>query len=138
MFTSAIKLTMAAMVAVSSTAAFAGNFDIQGGGQPKLKVKKAQLGIISPDNVACPAPAKMVGWIFTTKPGKLNYMIARKGGTVSGPFEIEAKKGANGISMASFTRNFPVHTSIDAEYRILIGAKYNKTLSNWAPLNVSC
>ncbi|MEM9278358.1 MAG: hypothetical protein AAGA76_07270 [Pseudomonadota bacterium] len=129
-------VALTAMAVIPSATATAGNF--VDGGQPKLKVQKAQLAIKSPDNVACPAPAKMSGWIFTNKPGTLHYMIARKGGSVSGPFEIKSVKGANGLNVASFNREFPVHSSINAEYRILIGQKYKKTLSNWAPLNVSC
>ncbi|MEM9332981.1 MAG: hypothetical protein AAGA53_16790 [Pseudomonadota bacterium] len=130
------KLALAALIALPSTTAMAGNFI--DGGQAKMKVKKAQLAIKSPNAAGCPAEAKMTGWIFTNKPGTVHYMIARKGGSVSGPYAIQAVKGSNGLNVASFTRQFPVHNSINAEYRILIGAKYQKTLSNWAPLNVSC
>ena len=129
--------TLVALALVSgSTAAFAGNLIAPPAA--KLKVTKAQLAIKSPIVNVCPAPAKMTGWIFTNKPGTLQYMIVRKGGNVSGPFTIESKTGANGLHMASFTRNFNVHHKIDSEYRILIGNKYGKALSNWAPLKASC
>ena len=132
------RLTIAtgiAMVALS-TGVSAGNFiDAQ---NTKFKVIKAQLAIKSPNVNACPAAAKMAGWIFTNKPGTLQYMIARKGGTVSGPYTIQSKKGADGIHMASFSKSFDVHFKTNSEYRILVGEKYGKTLSNWAPLKASC
>ncbi len=65
-------------------------------------------------------------------------MIVRKGGMVSGPYALQSKKGANGLYMASFSKTFDVHHKIDAEYRILIGDKYGKTMSKWAPLKASC
>ncbi|MGI9350486.1 MAG: hypothetical protein ACR2O3_02885 [Rhizobiaceae bacterium] len=136
MLNSKMAFALAAIMTISASPV--GAKDFVNGGQPKLKVKSAQLAVMSTNNLGCPAPAKMTGWIFTTKPGTVHYMIARKGGTVSGPFEAKAIKGTNGLNVASFTRSFPVHTSIDAEYRILIGEKYGKTLSNWAPLAVSC
>ena len=124
------------MVAAGSTSVSAGNLiDAQ---NTKFKVTKAQLAIKSPNVNVCPASAKMAGWIFTNKPGTLQYMIARKGGTVSGPYTIQSKKGANGLHMASFSKSFDVHFKTDAEYRILVGEKYGKTLSNWAPLKASC
>ena len=129
----AVGLVAAATVA---TAAFAGN--IIAPPANALKVTKAQLAIKSPNVNVCPAGAKMTGWIFTNKPGTLEYMIVRKGGQVSGPFQVQSKTGANGLHMASFSRNFQVHHKIDAQYRILIGNKYGKALSNWAPLKASC
>ncbi len=135
---SKILVALAATLSVATlSSAFAGNFVLPK--EPtKLKVVKAQLAIKSPGEGACPMPAKMTGWIFTSKPGTVQYMIARKGGSVSGPYTANAVKGSNGIHIASFSRNFDVHHSIDAEYRILIGQKYGKTLSNWAPLTKSC
>ncbi len=131
-----ISIVAALMVVAGSVNVSAGNFvDAQ---NTKFKVTKAQLAIKSPNVNVCPASAKMAGWIFTNKPGTLQYMIARKGGTVSGPYTVQSKKGANGIHMASFSRSFDVHHKIDAEYRILVGEKYGKTLSNWAPLKASC
>jgi hypothetical protein len=129
----AVGLVATATVA---TAALAGNVIAPPGAS--LKVTKAQLAIKSPNVNVCPAGAKMSGWIFTNKPGNLEYMIVRKGGQVTGPFQIQSKTGANGLHMASFSRNFQVHHKIDAHYRILIGNKYGKALSNWAPLKASC
>ncbi|NKB51051.1 MAG: hypothetical protein GKR97_02305 [Rhizobiaceae bacterium] len=127
---------LALALSVGSGAAFAGNLIAPPGGQ--LKVTKAQLAINSPIVNVCPAPAKMTGWIFTNKPGTIQYLLARKGGSVSGPYTIQSKTGANGLHMASFTRSFDVHHKVDSQYRILIGTKYGKTLSNWAPLKASC
>jgi len=131
-----LSLLLALALATGSTAAFAGKLIAPPA--TKMKVTKAQLAIKSPIVNVCPAAAKMSGWIFTNKPGKIQYMLARKGGNVSGPYTIYSKTGANGLHMASFTRNFDVHHKIDSEYRILIGNKYGKTLSNWAPLKASC
>ena len=130
-----LAVTLVATAAVA-TAAFAGN--IIAPPANALKVTKAQLAIKSPNVNVCPAGAKMIGWIFTNKPGTLEYMIVRKGGQVTGPFQVQSKTGANGLHMASFTRSFQVHHKIDAQYRILIGNKYGKALSNWAPLKASC
>ncbi len=135
---SKISIALAATLSVATlSSAFAGNFVLPKE-STKLKVVKAQLAIKSPDQGICPMPAKMTGWIFTSKPGKVQYMIAKKGGTVSGPYTANSVKGSNGIHIASFSRTFDVHHSINAEYRILVGKKYGKTLSNWAPLNASC
>lgn len=125
-----------ATLAAVATAALAGN--IMAPTAAALKVTKAQLAIKSPTVNVCPAAASMTGWIFTNKPGTLEYMIVRKSGQVTGPFQIQSKTGGNGLHMASFSRNFQVHHKIDAEYRILIGSKYGKALSNWAPLKASC
>lgn len=132
------NIAIAAALAASAitTTASAGNFvDAK---NTKFKVVKAQLAIKSPEAQVCPSPAKMAGWIFTNKPGTLQYLIARKGGTVSGPYTANSKKGANGLHMASFSKTFDVHHPIDAQYRIIIGEQYGKTLSNWAPLKASC
>ncbi|MEM7289954.1 MAG: hypothetical protein AAF412_06245 [Pseudomonadota bacterium] len=136
MNTGKATLTVALALAAITTSATAGN--LVKAPNTKMKVVKAQLAIKSPDANACPAAAKMAGWIFTNKPGTVEYMIVRQGGSVSGPFAVQSKKGANGLHMASFSRNFNVHATIDAKYRIIIGEKYGKTLSNWAPLKASC
>lgn len=101
-----------------------------------MLIKSAQFAIKSPASNACPAPAKSTGWIFTSKPGPVSYMIVRKGGGVAGPFMAEAVAGPAG-AMATVTRNFEVHSAIDAEYRILV-ANSGGIASNWAPLRASC
>ena len=131
-----VSILIATTLAAATTSAMAGKL-LQPPGA-SLKVVKAQLAIKSPNADVCPAGAKMTGWIFTNKPGKFEYMIAKKGGKVSGPFPILSKTGANGLHMASFSRNFLVHQNIDAEYRILVASRYGKTLSNWAPLRATC
>jgi hypothetical protein len=78
----------------------------------------------------------MTGWIMTTKPGIVSYMMVRKGGSVSGPFQIQAVASANG-GMATFSQNIQIVTAIDAEYRILV-AGGSGIVSNWAPLKASC
>lgn len=101
-----------------------------------LTVKSAQFAIKSPASNACPAPAKSTGWIFTSKPGSVSYMIARKGGGVAGPFTAQAIKTATG-GMATISRNFEVKSAIDTEYRILVAGS-GGVVSNWAPLKASC
>ena len=106
--------------------------------EKQFQVVEAQLAIKSPTNYNCPSNAKISGWIMTNKPGKFEYMIARKGGNVAGPYSAVSKKRPNGINMATFSRKFKVHNPVKTEYRILVTNKYGKTLSNWAPLNAYC
>jgi hypothetical protein len=115
--------------------AHAQNF--QNPGVSSMKATGAQLAIKSPKVNVCPTPAKMVGWIMTTKPGTVSYMIVRRGGSVSGPFNAEAVPAAKG-AMATITRNVTIHDPIDAEYRILVADGTGKVVSNWAPLKASC
>ena len=99
-------------------------------------VKSAQFAIKSPASNACPAAAKSTGWIFTSKPGPVSYMIARKGGGVAGPFTALAVEGPGG-PVATISRNFEVISAIDTEYRLLVAGS-GGVVSNWAPLKASC
>src|SRR5512145_2625736 len=87
--------------------------------QPEFKALSALMAIKSPASNACPAQAKMVGWIKTNRPGTVLYMVARKGGAVSGPFKATAVEAASG-AMATISRDMQIHQPIDAEYRILV------------------
>ncbi|MBU4531592.1 MAG: hypothetical protein KUA43_15625 [Hoeflea sp.] len=128
-------LTAAAMLI--SVPAFAGQKLAAPQDGPML-VKSAQFAIKSPASNTCPAPAKSTGWIFTSKPGTVSYMIVRKGGGVAGPFKAEAVKAASGAgAMATIKRDFEVNSAIDAEYRILVAGS-GGIASNWAPLRASC
>ena len=120
-----------------ATAAIASSQGLMAPQDGPMKAVGAQLAIKSPAINACPANAKMTGWIMTSKPGTVSYMIAKKGGGVSGPFQAEAVKSVNG-GMASFSRNLAIHQAIDAEYRILVADGTGKVMSNWAPLRASC
>lgn len=141
-------ITLAGLLAVATiTTASAGNIlapkpSGNGGILPpqaqSFKVTTAQLAIKSPTSYSCPSNAKISGWIMTNKPGNFEYMIARKGGKVAGPFKAVSEKRPNGLNMATFSRNFKVYHPIETEYRILVNSKYGKTLSNWAPLNAYC
>lgn len=136
MFNVKNALAASMLAALSLNAAMAGTL-IAPGAKP-IKVTKAQLAIKGPITNACPTNAKMALWLFTNKPGKVEYMIAKKGGQVSGPYTIQSVKGANGISMASFSKNLAIHQAIDTEYRILVGKKYGLVMSSWVPLKASC
>ncbi|MFZ1814478.1 MAG: hypothetical protein WBO55_19870 [Rhizobiaceae bacterium] len=126
-----------ALVAMTlpATAVMAKNFAVNP--TSELVATKAQLAIKSPASNACPATAQLAGWIFTNKPGTVRYLMARKGGSVQGPFEIEAVPSQNG-AMASFSRTINIVTAIDTEYRLLVADGTGKVLSNWAPLKANC
>jgi len=120
-----------------TTAAVASSENLAVPTEAKFKPISAQLAIKSPKVNVCPTDATMAGWIHTNKPGTVSYMIARKGGTVSGPFQLQAVKSVNG-GMASFSKTFPIHAAINAEYRILVSGSDGKVMSNWVPLTASC
>src|SRR5690606_20128593 len=136
--TSRMKL-LGCMMAVSF-AAIAGTASAQNfkapGNEP-FKAVSAMMAIKSPITNTCPTEAKMAGWIMTNKPGVVSYMIARKGGSVAGPYQVNAVPSAKG-AMATFSRNLQIHNAIDAEYRILVADGTGKVMSNWAPLKASC
>ena len=127
-------LAMLAMVATAG-AVNAQNFKSQG--ETPLKALSAMMAIKSPASNACPAQAKMAGWIMTNKPGPVLYMVARKGGDVSGPYQANAVPSAKG-AMATISRKLTIHEATDTEYRILVADGTGKVMSNWAPLKASC
>ncbi|WP_417409448.1 hypothetical protein [Hoeflea sp.] len=128
-------IILTAVAIAISAPAFAGQ-KLAAPQEGPMIVKSAQFAIKSPASNACPAPAKSTGWIFTSKPGPVSYMIVRKGGAVAGPFKAEAVKAASG-AMATISRSFEVTSAIDAEYRILVAGS-GGVASNWAPLKASC
>jgi hypothetical protein len=130
-------ITAIVVTGMVATATLASSQGLKAPGNSPFKAISAQLAIKSPSVNVCPANAKMAGWIMTNKPGTVSYMIARKGGSVSGPFTLEAVKSVNG-GMASFSKVFPVHQAIDAEYRILVSGTDGQVMSNWVPLKASC
>jgi len=113
-----------------ATAAVAGIDDLQVGGNGPDKVLKVQFGIKAPTGV-CPTTGERMGWVFTNYEGSVRVMIARKFGGVSAPFYIQAKKGQNGLYMASFKHAFQILGPIDAEYRLLA---QGGAVSNWVRL----
>ena len=131
-----IKSITMALCAFAFAATGALALDIQAGGQPKLKATKIQLGIISPDNNACPGPAKMTIWVFSNKPGTIPVMLVRNNGTVTGPHMVETKKGANNKSMGVWSQDLNIVTPIDAEYRVVTPG--SDVASNWVPLHAEC
>ena len=129
-----ITLLTAAIIALSAPALAGQKLAAPQDGP--MSITSAQLAIKSPASNACPASAKLTGWIFASKPGPVSYMIVRKGGAVTGPFKAEAVKAASG-AMATISRSFEVTSAIDAEYRILVVGS-GGVVSNWAPLKASC
>jgi hypothetical protein len=136
MHSAARNLCAIAAVAMTLSAGAAAAQNFQAPGAQPFKIMGAQLAIKSPASHNCPNQAKMTGWIMTTKPGPVSYMMVRKGGSVSGPFQIQAIATPNG-GMATFSQNIQIVTAIDAEYRILV-AGGSGIVSNWAPLKASC
>lgn len=130
-------ITAFLVTALVTSAAIASSQNLQAPTAGPLKAVSAQLAIKSPNVNVCPANATMAGWIHTTKPGPVSYMIAKKGAGVSGPYTINAVKSVNG-GMASFSRNLEIHQAINAEYRILVSGSDGKVMSNWVPLRASC
>lgn len=133
--TSIVPAMAIVAMALPAASAFAGNF--QNPGPEAFKATGAMMAIKSPATNACPAAAKMTGWIMTNKPGSVSYMIARKGGGVSGPYQVNAVPSAQG-AMATISRNMEIHQPVNAEYRILVADGTGQVMSNWAPLKASC
>lgn len=130
-------ITAAIVVGLVTTATLAASQNIKAPSNAPLKAISAQMAIKSPAVNVCPANAKMAGWIHTNKPGTLTYMIAKKGGGVSGPYTIQAVESVNG-GLASFGRDLEIHQAINTEYRILVPGGSEPIMSNWVPLKASC
>ena len=133
----AVLIRLGLVAAIISIPAFANGQTIKAPNVEPFKAIGALLAIKSPKVNACPTQARMAGWITTNKPGTISYMIAKKGGAVSGPYQLEAVKSKN-VAMASFSRKLPISQAIDTEYRILVADGTGKVMSNWVPLRASC
>jgi hypothetical protein len=127
---------VAAAIALSSVALAGGIADFKVGNAGKLVPTSIQLGIISPEDNVCPGNGKLTAWVESNKPGTLNIMIVRKGGNVAGPYAVSTVKGANGLVMGSYTQTLPIHSPVDAEYRVVVAG--SGLTSNWAPLYAEC
>ncbi|MBU1303898.1 MAG: hypothetical protein KKF33_00045 [Alphaproteobacteria bacterium] len=134
--TSTLKAGLIALLTLTAVTGGASALDLKAGGQVKLKATSAQLGIISPAGNVCPGPAKLTAWVRTNKPGTVPILIVRKGGQVSGPYNVTTVKGANGVIMGSYSKPMNIVTPIDAEYRIVIPG--STVASNWVPLTADC
>src|SRR5690606_18817550 len=106
--------------------------DLQGGGQVKLRPTKAQLGIKSPADGVCPGAAKVTAWVFTNKPGKVDFMLVRKSGGVLGPYTVESVATAGGKYMGTLNTGFMIDAPTDTAYRIVIAG--SDVVSNWVPM----
>jgi hypothetical protein len=126
-----LKTALAIGLAVAATATSAMAFELQAGGTVKLKPTKAQLGIISPDDGDCPGLAKVTAWIFTNKPGKIDFMLVRQSGGVLGPYSVQTVAGPGG-NIGSLNTGFAIDAPTDTAYRIVIAG--TNVTSNWVPL----
>lgn len=135
-FKSAVAAAVAIVALTGTALAFQPNFepgfDLQGGGQVKLKPTKAQLGIISPADGVCPGNAKVTGWVFTNKPGKVDVLLVNKKGGVFGPYAVTTSENSGGKILGSFNTGFAVDAPTDTKYRIVIAG--TDVVSNWVPL----
>lgn len=104
--------------------------------QPK-NILKAQMGIKGPKTNLCPNEAIVQVWVFTDFEGPVPVMIARKGMGAGQPIVLQAKKAGNGKYMATYKKTFPITSSIDTQYRVLVGGGQG-VASNWVPLKASC
>jgi hypothetical protein len=129
---SLMKTGLAVLLTIAATATAAQAFELQGGGAPKFKPTKAQLGIISPANGVCPGPAKVTAWVFSNKPGTANVMLVNKSGGVYGPYAVTTKDTGNGVVMGSFNTGFMIDAPTDTAYRMVIVG--SSVTSNWTPL----
>jgi hypothetical protein len=132
-----VFIRLGILCAIVAIPAFANSQTLKTPQAEPFKVIGALLAIKSPATNACPAQAKIAGWITTNKPGPVSYMIAKEGGGVSGPFTVNAVKTANGAT-ASFSRNLEIHQAIDTKYRMLVPNATGNVMSNWVPLKASC
>ena len=131
------RLFLAAAAAILATGATANALDLQVGGSGPLNVTSAMMAIQSPDSNACPAQAKMKAWIYANKAGPVSYMIIRHGQS-AGPVRTATTKKVNGLYVAEISNTFPVHATIDAQYRIAARGAGDYVMSNWAPLTADC
>jgi hypothetical protein len=130
-------LVLALAVTATAAQAFTPAFDpavddLQGGRQVKLKPTKAQLGIISPADGVCPGAAKLTAWVFTNKPGEIDFMLVRQSGGVLGPYSVQTVETAGGKFMGTLNTGFMIDAPTDTAYRIVIAG--TDVVSNWAPL----
>ena len=130
------RFVLATIAAALSTTAWAGG-NLQVGGTGPLLVKSAMLAIKSPAGLGCPANASMKAWIYTTKAGKISYMMIRHG-QGAGTVQTATAKKVNGKFVAEISRNLVIHNSIDAKYRIAARGIGDFRFSNWVPLKASC
>ncbi|MCB1386109.1 MAG: hypothetical protein KDJ80_09240 [Nitratireductor sp.] len=130
-------ITTVVVTGLVTSAAIASSQAFKAPTEGPLKAIGAQLAIKSPAVNVCPATAKMALWIQTNKPGPVSYMIAQKGGVVTGPYTVEAVKSATG-GMASVSKNLQIEKAVDTEYRVLVSGADGKVMSQWVPLRASC
>jgi hypothetical protein len=126
-----LKTGLALALAFAAATGAANAFDLQGGGQAKLKTTKVQLGIISPDN--CPGKGEIHVWAFTNKPGNVSVLIVEKSGDVLGPYQITTVAGSGGVVLGTYQKNLMIHNAIDEDYRV-VSVDNPNVHSNWVPL----
>lgn len=130
-------ITAFVVMTIVTSAAIASSPSMKTSNEAPLKATGVQLAITSPAVNVCPAKAKMAGFIMTTKPGTVEYMIAKKDGGISGPFVAEAVDSVQG-GMASFNRDLEINHPVDGAYRLLVAGTDGEVLSDWVPLKASC
>lgn len=130
-------LTVVIVAGTITTAAIASNKAFKPVEAGPAVAQSAHLEVRSPRLNVCPAKASMNGWIRTSRPGPVTYMIARKNGALNGPFTTNAVQSVNG-AMASFSREFDILKPTESQYQVVIIADGQKVASNWASLQANC
>ena len=126
------RILMTAMAAmITTTVSAGGNFQV--GGTGPLLVKSIALGIKSPQSLACPPNAPMQAWIYTTKAGKISYMIIRHGQGAGQVKTVNAQKYGSKY-VAQISGLVPMPVGVDAKYRIAAKGIGDYKFSNWVPL----
>lgn len=132
------KTIGAALVALacSATLASALDLDLQGGGQVKPRVTKIQLGVLAPEGNVCPGQAKLNVWVFSNKPSTFPILLVSDNGVVLGPYQVETVKGANNVTIGTWSDTMLIGSSISTSYHVV--TPHSDISSPWVPLTVSC
>jgi hypothetical protein len=127
-----LRAGIGAILALAAIIGTAQAFDLQAGGEPKLRPTKAQLGIKSPADGVCPGAAKVTAWVFSNKPGTIDILLVNKNGGVFGPYPVKTVEGAGGVVMGTLNTGFMIDAPTETKYRIVIAG--TNVVSNWVPL----
>ncbi len=128
--------TAAILVTTTAGMAEAAGLDLQGGGAPKPRVTRIQLGVQPPAGNVCPGNAKLTAWVFSNKPSTFPILVVASNGTVLGPFMVETVKGNNGVTMGTWSDTMLVGSSLDMKYHVV--TPHSDVSSPWVPLHVEC
>ncbi len=125
------------LVAAGVTSATIASSKVSKASNEPMAVQSINFNVQVPRKNFCPSESRMTGWIRTSKPGEIRYHIAKRDGTVSETFDLEAKKSMNG-GLGVFSHEVKITKSINSEYRIVASTANSHVASNWMPLRANC